>query len=467
MEHARKNRKIIFLIGLAVCMSVLMAPGVFAASKKAPDKVKNLKVTAYEKTCVLNWNASENATGYDIYMKRYNGKNEPYKKVARVRGASHTTYSKKKLVTGRKYGFYVIAYRKINGKFYYADRSLKKYATTGTLTPKSPTNLVAVSTSKTAILSWTKGTNATSYLVLQKVNGKFKKVKTVTKTTATVKGLKNGVTYTFRIQPVREAAGKRVKGKGVDVTIKVNPLKTQAEALVTRDVYKVQITETTTLNRLDGEGTMTLYAGSVVGVVWKNYQMGDTSNDHIPEYFVVDGVKVEGATGICTPIEELYTVHKTAYKPNVAEYFINVARAKDDPGSSYSETNWLLWINYYTQYCYVFKRANANSRWKHYATWETSTGEYGMTQTPRGDLEIVKKSLKYYFPKGGGAFGYWASHLTGEGNAIHGPRRYPNGDYIDPGEIGYPMSAGCCRLWDENAKFVYQNMDLGTRVLIL
>ena len=89
-----------------------------------------------------------------------------------------------------------------------------------------------------------------------------------------------------------------------------------------------------------------------------------------------------------------------------------------------------------------------------------------MTQTPRGELEIVKKSRKFVFPNGGGAYGNWASHLTGEGNAIHGPRRTAYGAYIDGNRIGEPLSSGCVRLFEPFAKFVYDNMDIGTRVLV-
>ena len=447
-----------FLLALAVCMTVFMSGSAFASKK--PAKVKKLKAKAYETSVELTWQASPTASGYEIYMRKASV-NGDYKLIAKIKNKDTTTYLKKKLKLGRKYSFYIVAYKKSNGKKYYSSHSKVARATTKLTEPGAVQGVIGASISKQAILTWNAVSGATGYDILQKTNGKFHKVLTVKKTTATVKKLKNGTTYTFRVRAIREKKGYKAKGKGYTLTVKVESLETQSKALVTRDIYSVQITETATLDRLDGNGSVTVYAGTVCGVAWKNYEYGDSSNDHVPLYFVLDdGTKLEGRTGICTPLDDLYWNHSKPFGPLVAEYYVNVMYPQS------SESNWMLWINYYTQYCYVFRRTKKGANWKHFATWETATGKYGMTQTPRGELSIVKKSQRYYFPKGGGAYGLWASHMTGEGNAIHGPRRNSDGSYIDPSEIGYPISAGCARLFDENAKFVYDNMPIGTRILV-
>ncbi len=454
----RKPARGLLLLVWIACLTVLMSGNAFASNK--PAKVKKLKAKAYEKSVQLTWEASSDASGYEIYMRKAY-MNGSYKLIARIKKKSTTQYLKKKLKIGKKYSFYIVAYKKKNGKKYYSAHSNVARATTKVLTPDAVQGVIGASISKQAIFTWKAVYGATGYDILQKTNGKYHKIKTVKKPAATIKNLKNGTTYTFRIRAIREKGGYKAKGKGYTISIKVETLETQSQRLITRDIYSVQITETATLDRLDGNGSVTLYAGTVCGVAWKNYEYGDSSNDHVPLYFVLDdGTKLEGRTGICTQLDDLYWNHSKAFGPLVAEYYVNVMYPQS------SESNWMLWINYYTQYCYVFRRTKVGAKWKHYATWETATGKYGMTQTPRGELSIVKKSQRYYFPKGGGAYGLWASHLTGEGNAIHGPRRNSDGSYIDPSEIGYPISSGCARLMDEYAKFVYDNMPLGTRVLV-
>ncbi len=458
MKHSSRQNH--FLTGLILALFMTAAFSVSAFAAKTPSKPKSLKAETTEKTVTLTWKASTNANGYMIYMKKWVSGGE-YKKIARVKNVNITTFEKKKMVTGRTYSFYVQAYRRKNGKILLSKRSRVVKVTLKPDKPANLENLLGMSRSKTAVLVWNKSDKATEYLVQQKINGKWKKVLTTSKLTATIGDLETGSTYKFRVRPLRTKKGITTTGYGAIVNVKVESLKTQVERLVTRDVYEVQMTRTVTVRKLDGSGTVTLTAGSTLGAVWKNYNYGDAHNDHIVEYFVTrDGVMVEGVQDACVPLEDLNWNHSKPYSSLVAEYYVN----KTYPQTS--KTNWMLWVNYYTQYIYAFKRKNASSDWEWYATWETSTGKYGMTQTPRGRLEIVKKSVRYYFPGGGGAFGMWASHLTGEGNAIHGPRRFANGAYIDPGVIGYPLSAGCCRLFDVYAKFVYDNMPIGTRVLV-
>lgn len=458
MIRSRRSVRLAVCSFFTVLMCTLFAFGAQAA--KAPSKPKKLKVTGTESSITLTWKVSDKANGYMIYMKKGVPGGE-FKKIARVKNVNITTFEKRKMKTGRTYYFYVQAYRRKNGQIILSQKSRTVKIT---LLPNKPDNLsglLGMSKSKTAVLMWNKAEKATEYLVQQKIGGKWKKVMTTDKTMAVIEDLETGSTYKFRVRPYRVKNDLSTRGQGMIVTVKIEPLKVQVERIVSRDVYEVQMTRTVTVRKLDGSGTVTLTAGSTLGAVWKNYTLGDSTNDHIVEYFVTrDGVKVEGVQDACVPLSDLNWNHSKPYSALVAEYYVN----KTNPQTS--KTNWCLWINYYTQYIYAFKRKNANSEWQWYATWETSTGRYGMTQTPRGKLEIVKKSTRYYFPDAGGAYGMWASHLTGEGNAIHGPRRHSSGVYMDPGEIGYPLSSGCCRLFDVYAKFVYDNMDIGTRVLV-
>ncbi len=76
------------------------------------------KVTSGKKQVTLKIDKVKYATGYVIYMST--SKNGEYKKVATT---TKTKYTVKKLKKNKKYYFKVKAYRKINGKKYYSNRS--------------------------------------------------------------------------------------------------------------------------------------------------------------------------------------------------------------------------------------------------------------------------------------------------------------------------------------------------------
>ena len=456
-ERIMKNRGLRIRGVLFLVLLTLLFPVSAAAASKKPAKVKKVKAEAKEKSITLTWNESEDVNGYLIYMRK--GTTGSFKKIARVKGT--TTYKKKGLAFDKTYCFYVVAYRRISGKSYYSPQSKVVKAKTAVTAPDELTGLLGMSKSKMAYLVWNKVENATEYIIWQKVSGKWKQIGKTKKRHFSVEDLKNDKTYQFRVRPSKTYKGKSATGKGAKVSVKVETLEKQVKALVTKEIYEVYLTRDVTLTLMDGSGTVTMKAGQHLGVAWKNYKNGDMTNDYIVDYFVLpDGRMARGINGVCNPVSDLYWNHSKSYSRFAAEYYVNNIRPQT------SKTDWMLWINYYTQYCYVFCREDDTADWEWYATWETSTGNYGMTQTPRGELEIVKKSRKFVFPNGGGAYGNWASHLTGEGNAIHGPRRTAYGAYIDGNRIGEPLSSGCVRLFEPFAKFVYDNMDIGTRVLV-
>ena len=86
--------------------------------------------------------------------------------------------------------------------------SNKKYTSLKTMSaPKASS-----STTNSIKLTWSKVSGAKGYIVYQKKNGKWSKIKTTTATSYTVQKLKAGTTYQFCIKPYKISGGKYVYG---------------------------------------------------------------------------------------------------------------------------------------------------------------------------------------------------------------------------------------------------------------
>ena len=138
---------------------------------QAPAKVENLKAADTDyKTITLTWDASKNATSYDVYRKGY-AEDDTFKLVGNV---TTTTYKSTGVMTGKEYTFYVVA--KNEDVEAEASKQVKKATTLhGTVRLA----IEQVSTSK-FLLSWNKIDGATRYIVYRKRNDdKMKKVLTL------------------------------------------------------------------------------------------------------------------------------------------------------------------------------------------------------------------------------------------------------------------------------------------------
>lgn len=176
----------------------------------APSKVTSKAATTSVK---LTWSKSRGADGYRIYYKS----GEKWKTL--VKSVKGTTYTIKKLKAATKHTFAVRAYKKTkDGTIWseYKDFSAATKPGKATLTVKSISPGAAT-------LTWKKVTNANSYRVYYKVNkGGYKLYKTYSKPTkVTLKNLKGGDTYTFKVQAGIKVTGSTVWGEAVTKSVKV------------------------------------------------------------------------------------------------------------------------------------------------------------------------------------------------------------------------------------------------------
>ena len=127
-----------------------------------------------------------------------------------------------------------------------------------------------------------------------------------------------------------------------------------------------------------------------------------------------------------------------------------------------SKTQYLLWINRAYQHVNVFQGSKGN--WKMIQSFLVGTGA-ASTPTPTG-LTTVSYKL---------ASGWTTSTYTvrpvvgfypGTGYAFHSRLSYPGTDTEYDFSAGYPVSHGCIRMYKSDIQWLYNNIPVGTTVVI-
>ncbi|MFH1620965.1 MAG: L,D-transpeptidase family protein [Patescibacteria group bacterium] len=99
------------------------------------------------------------------------------------------------------------------------------------------------------------------------------------------------------------------------------------------------------------------------------------------------------------------------------------------------------------------------------ASYLVSTGRRGM-QTPTGEFKILNKLPRAWSKMAGLWMPYWMQ-FTKSGHGIHELPEWPGGKKEGADHLGIPVSHGCVRLGDCEAKILYDWVDIGTPVTIV
>jgi len=126
-----------------------------------------------------------------------------------------------------------------------------------------------------------------------------------------------------------------------------------------------------------------------------------------------------------------------------------------------SRTEYLIWVNLAHQRVNVFK--GSAGEWELIESFIVGTGA-PRSGTKRGVTTITFKQTEWHFGS------YICRPITrfwpGTGYAFHSRKLHPvTGEPTDPG-IGYPISAGCVRMYNEDAEYIYDNIPLNTTVVV-
>lgn len=135
------------------------------------------------------------------------------------------------------------------------------------------------------------------------------------------------------------------------------------------------------------------------------------------------------------------------YSPAEAEFFAEGYMAKNGK----SGKKYAVWVSFYTQRLYILQNQGGN-KWKCIKNWNCATGK-ASTPSPTGNKSIGKKKRKHH------GIGWWSSFSSKKSiaNSLHGN----TGKWI----LGNPQSHGCIRNMPNNAKWIYQNVSYGSKVI--
>ena len=201
-----------------------------------PDKVTNTAGSTTTSSVSLSWNTQEGATAYVVY--RYDEAQKKWVNIANVTGNS---YVDKNLSSDTAYQYKITAYVTDGEEIYEGDAteavSFTTQKTSGgsEIHPDDTFNTKKIAVFKisknytTAVkLSWKKNTEAHGYEIYQYQSKKWKKAATITKgsaQSATIKKLKAGTSYRFRIRAYRNNNGKKLYTRYTTLSVMTRPAK--------------------------------------------------------------------------------------------------------------------------------------------------------------------------------------------------------------------------------------------------
>ena len=122
-----------------------------------------------------------------------------------------------------------------------------------------------------------------------------------------------------------------------------------------------------------------------------------------------------------------------------------------------SATSWMLMVD--TTNCYVGIFTGGRGHWSQWGYWLCSVGALS-SPTPRGEYTVQAKGYSF----GHGYTCYYYTQFYGD-YLIHSNTFYQGTFNIMDGRMGVNISQGCVRLPLDRAKWIYDNIPYGTKVV--
>ena len=350
----------------------------------------------------LSWGAQKNVTGYKIYC--YSSSKGQWILLKTVKG-SVTSSTVKELSAGCNYIFMVRSYV---GK-HLSTKSTSVYMPTkpGKVVLKSFTTNPKLE----AVVSW-KSKSCTGYQVMLSRSSSFKSttkyaVRSKSTTSKRIKGLTAGITYYVKVRAYKTYKGKTSYG-----------------------------------------------AWSNYKTIKSNSRGWITSNGD--KYYYRDGKPLVGA----------HTINGNPY------YFSKSDKGRllgaeyemwEEIKDKTSKTKYLVAVSRSLNRTCVYYKNNGKWSLKYY--WKCTTGEEGVW-TPRGSF-LVPKIKTHLNSFGDSTYVVWYATRFKNACYFHSVLYRPGSKTkLVDGRLGQNLSHGCVRLKLENAKWLYDNIDAGTRVVV-
>ena len=179
--------------------------GAASAAVTATTKLAStsLKVASSTSSSVkLSWSKVNNAAGYQVYQYVSGS-------WKRIKVTTATSLTVSGLKANTKYYFKVRAYAKASSGYVYGPYA---QVTPYTNLAKTASAKVTKTTTTAATISWSKVSGAQGYQVWMYSGGKWVRKTNTTSTSATIKGLKAGTKYYFRVRAYRKSGSSYIYG---------------------------------------------------------------------------------------------------------------------------------------------------------------------------------------------------------------------------------------------------------------
>ena len=454
------------------------ALGSYSIKQKSNDSVK------------ASWTVSDKIyTGYSLEL--YLGENSTVaqKRISVGKTAASASIASSSLKNARYYT-YLIGQTTLNNNktVYYGQGMLKTFDYVKQ--PAKVKGVKAVPNANAAKLSWNAVSNASYYTVYKstKSSSGYKVAKSkCTSTSLKIKGLTGGKKYYFKVVAVSQAGGKTVIGTQSNAVLAKIPV-------VAGQVRNVQLSFDSKKNlaltwsrTAKATSYHILYkkaADSKYKILIKtkksNYSLAKLKADTKYNIKVQAVTRIGNKVYLSSKTSKVITVTPRQYRDKnynkllasqvrsigyvgnkciytTKKYSTEVKTAFVNYKGYSSKTKYLIWISHYTQQVSIFQ--GSKGKWKMIRTFICATGT-AKNHSPRGVFKITYKEKGWFYTS---TKELYVTHYKGR-NSFHTRPLWNNGSVQNP-TIGKPASHGCVRCYNQDAKYIYDKMPIGTTVV--
>lgn len=452
--------------------------GSYSIKQKSNDSVK------------ASWTVSDKIyTRYSLEL--YLGENSTVaqKRISVGKTAASASIASSSLKNARYYT-YLIGQTTLNNNktVYYGQGMLKTFDYVKK--PAKVKGVKAVPNANAAKLSWNAVSNASYYTVYKstKSSSGYKAAKSkCTSTSLKIKGLTGGKKYYFKVVAVSQAGGKTVIGTQSNAVLAKIPV-------VAGQVRNVQLTFDSKKNlaltwsrTAKATSYHILYkkaADSKYKILIKtkksNYSLAKLKADTKYNIKVQAVTRIGNKVYLSSKTSKVITVTPRQYRDKnynkllasqvrsigyvgnkciytTKKYSTEVKTAFVNYKGYSSKTKYLIWISHYTQQVSIFE--GSKGKWKMIRTFTCATGT-AKNHSPRGVFKITYKEKGWFYTS---TKELYVTHYKGR-NSFHTRPLWNNGSVQNP-TIGKPASHGCVRCYNQDAKYIYDKMPIGTTVV--
>ena len=454
------------------------ALGSYSIKQKSNDSVK------------ASWTVSDKIyTRYSLELYLGGNSTVAQKRISVGKTAASASIASSSLKNARYYT-YLIGQTTLNNNktVYYGQGMLKTFDYVKK--PAKVKGVKAVPNANAAKLSWNAVSNASYYTVYKstKSSSGYKVAKSkCTSTSLKIKGLTGGKKYYFKVVAVSQAGGKTVIGTQSNAVLAKIPV-------VAGQVRNVQLTFDSKKNlaltwsrTAKATSYHILYkkaADSKYKILIKtkksNYSLAKLKADTKYNIKVQAVTRIGNKVYLSSKTSKAITVTPRQYRDKnynkllasqvrsigyvgnkciytTKKYSTEVKTAFVNYKGYSSKTKYLIWISHYTQQVSIFE--GSKGKWKMIRTFICATGT-AKNHSPRGVFKITYKEKGWFYTS---TKELYVTHYKGR-NSFHTRPLWNNGSVQNP-TIGKPASHGCVRCYNQDAKYIYDKMPIGTTVV--